>query len=94
MSADFSQVTKVLQPLASSCVDPNPHNRPTSFDILKYLHECVHRNMAMKEALEAMETELATERERVARLVGVLEEHRREAAESHTVAPCVDCSSG
>jgi len=49
MSTDYSHVTKILQPLATSCLDPNPRNRPTSYEILKYLHDCLHRNMSMKE---------------------------------------------
>ncbi len=30
--------------------DPNPYLRPTSFEVLQYLHQCVHRSMAMKES--------------------------------------------
>jgi serine/threonine protein kinase len=50
LSNDMSQVTKLLKPLAESCIDENPYLRPSSYEILQYLHQCVHRSMAMKES--------------------------------------------
>ena len=49
MSTDMSHITKNLRPLADSCMDANPYQRPCSYDILQYLHSLVHRSMAMKE---------------------------------------------
>jgi len=49
MSSDMSAVTSMLHPLAQMCIDDNPYARPTSYEVLKYLHQCVNRRMEMKE---------------------------------------------